>query len=257
MSKFIHVLSKEYCVVKTPKIVAPSQYPSEWFNSAIHKKPIAYSNKGGVESKNLFTVVRYGIGNNHLNINVVKYFIFEYFQNVTGVLDVDWISYGVTIGTKGDEIKPWNLIDIIKKDNIIKDLSKKVCEESDIRWMVSILLCSSRLMGITIDSYSDALKTRMLSQMRILGCRLGAFPPKTLYETWVLDESHNKMIAAIDMFFNKFPSHEDSSMKICTLRSRFKDCSELLSIKKKRYRRLVKQPTHGICAASKNSGVRP
>ena len=85
-------------------------------------------------------------------------------------------------------------------------------------------------MGITIDSYSDALKTRMLSQMKILGCKLGAFPPKTLYETWILDESYNKMIAAVDMFFHRFPSNQDSSMRICTLRSRYKDCSGLLSI---------------------------
>ena len=49
--------------------------------------------------------------------------------------------------------------------------------------------------------------------MKLMGCKLGAFPPKTLYETWVLDDSYTKMTAAIDMFLNKFPTHEMSKMR--------------------------------------------
>ena len=146
------------------------------------------------------------------------------------VLSEDWISYNVTIEKKGEEVSPWDIIDVIQNDTVIKDLNEKVCDVNDVRWMICILLSSSRLMGLTVDSYTDALKTRILGQMRVLGCRLGAFPPKTLYETWILDESYTKMLAAIDMFLNKFPSHADSCMRICTLRSRFKEYSALLSI---------------------------
>lgn len=39
-----------------------------------------------------------------------------------------------------------------------------------------------------------------------------------------------KMVAAVDMFFNKFPDHEYNALKVCTLRSRFRDCTALLSI---------------------------
>ena len=63
-----------------------------------------------------------------------------------------------------------------------------------------------------------------------LGCKLGAFPLKTMYETWVLDDSYNKMISVIDMFMTKFPTHEFSKIRICKLRSRYKDFSALLSI---------------------------
>lgn len=39
-----------------------------------------------------------------------------------------------------------------------------------------------------------------------------------------------KMVAAIDMFFTKFPDHELNALRVCTLRSRFRDCTALLSI---------------------------
>ena len=185
---------------------------------------------GGIEPKNVFKVVRYGTDNNSLNINVVKYFLYEFFKDVRGLLAEDWVSYGVTIGKKGEEINPWNIISIVKDEDIMKDLQEKICDENDIKWMVCVLLSSSKLMGSTIDTYIDVLKTRILAQMKLLGCRLGAFTPKNLYETWILDDSYNKMVSAIDMFFNRFPTHQDSCMRICTLCSRFKDCSGLLSV---------------------------
>ena len=78
-TKFICVKSGLPCVFRTPKIIALSQYPSEWFIDNDNKKPIATFNIGGVESNNLYKVVRYGTHHNYLNVNIVRYFIYHYF----------------------------------------------------------------------------------------------------------------------------------------------------------------------------------
>lgn len=112
----------------------------------------------------------------------------------------------------------------------MKSVAIKATQEGDEHWMVVLLLAASRLVNLEIDSYTDLLKTKILNQMKLLGFDGAVLPPKTLYDTWPLGESYNAMAVAIDMFLSKFNTHQLIYARISTLRSRFRDCSGLLTL---------------------------
>ena len=43
-------------------------------------------------------------------------------------------------------------------------------------------------------------------------------------------KSNNKLIAAYDMYFCKFPKHDRSYLRVCTINSRYRDCDALMSL---------------------------
>lgn len=49
------------------------------------------------------------------------------------------------------------------------------------------------------------------------------------YESWAMDTGYTGLIAAIDMFFYRFPNHSSAKIRVCTTGSRYRDCTSLLS----------------------------
>lgn len=174
--------------------------------------------------------MKHGIDHDNLNVNIVMMFLYNYFKKAKAELLKEWKSYNRTIGAKGAHRTPWDIIEVKEESTQVKQVSTVKCEPGDEKWMACLLLSANRLVGSTVDTYVDTLRTKILAQLKLLGFKRGAFLPKTLSETWALDESYIKMVAAVDMFLFKFNTPELSNLRICTLRSRYKDCSGLLSI---------------------------
>lgn len=87
-----------------------------------------------------------------------------------------------------------------------------------------------RLSNLLIIGYEDDLRGRIYRLIQSMDASIPALPPSAMYDNWILDESYRKMVAAIDMFLFKFPNHECAAFRMCTIRSRFKDCAGLLSL---------------------------
>ena len=66
--------------------------------------------------------------------------------------------------------------------------------------------------------------------MKHLGYTSANYPADIVFDTWQLCYDYNKMIAAFDMYFCKFPKHEKSYLRVCTINSRMKDCAALMSL---------------------------
>lgn len=45
---------------------------------------------------------------------------------------------------------------------------------------------------------------------------------------WEQNKEYSKLVAAIDVFFIRFPEHEHSKIRLCTIRSRYRDCAALV-----------------------------
>lgn len=50
-----------------------------------------------------------------------------------------------------------------------------------------------------------------------------------LYLRWGNHSEYNKIVASVDMFFQKFPEHKLSNLRISTTGSRYRDCAALVS----------------------------
>lgn len=222
-----------YHELRTPSIVAPSQYPSEWFDKPEHLQPIATYHKGTLTKKNIRKVVLKGMDTT-LSVHVAKAFLHYYFASVSNKLTETWSSYYREIGRAGQDVTPWDIIEVSPLDERIrgdeKGLDERDCGKEAEHWMVIYVLGAARLDGITITDYLDTLKAKFLTQMRNKGYTGSTYPTQSVFESWPQDESYMKMVAAIDMFFSKFPDHEHNALRVCTLRSRFRDCTALLSI---------------------------
>ncbi|APG78719.1 putative nucleoprotein [Hubei dimarhabdovirus virus 2] len=230
MNSLFHVKTGERYSIVLPEITVPSQYPSEWFQNNKGRKPIVRFNKGKISLDKLTKAVMSGIDGGTLNVEIVKYFIHTYMSAEVEESPGNWESFGVTIAGEGDDVTPWSLVEVVTTDTTIPNVQENKVEPGDEEWIIMLLLSASRLVNIPVQTYFESLRDRIFKLMKNAGCKLGTFPPPSLYDTWPLDEGYAKMIAAIDMFYSKFPARPGSILRICTLRSRFKDCASLLSV---------------------------
>lgn len=216
--------------LQCPSIEIPAQYPSEWFDQHPGAKPTAQYTQATDQLSKAFDLVIAGIKAHKLNVQVVMNCIHLFFTEISEVTPDDWISFNRSIGKKGDAVTPWSIIDVNPVEGGIMELTTGSCDKKDYIWIICFLLSAHRLSGINIQDYEEQVKTRIFDMMKNYNCNYQVFPPKVVYETWALDKSYCKMIAAIDMFFSRFPDHVLSPLRICTLRSRYRDCAGLLSI---------------------------
>lgn len=216
--------------IRTPDTIAPSQYPSEWFSSNEGLPSLVVPD----DDKTMNTIAvaaRREIIDSSVNVHVAKAFLFKYFSNVTAKLDADWISYGRTIAAARTTVNPFSFVNINREGVVLRQAqTTTACDETQYNWMAMVLLSPARMCRVYDDTYYDTIKDRIFAQMRTLGCDQPAYPAKTFHLGWDEDENFCKMAAAIDMFFNKFADHRWSKFRICTLSSRFKDCSGLISV---------------------------
>ena len=229
--KYIHVTSQSKVTLALPSITSPCQYPSEWFLANPNKKPTLSVGFDRKETE-LDKVVYQGIRTNELSLSHVKAFLYKYFCQITERLTSDWVSYGVRIGSKDDEVSPFSLLDVTHLELALDNRNiTSTFKDSDRDWMAMLLLAPARVTNLKEENnYADKVKEKIVAQMKTLGAKDIIFPSKDVYEGWADNEAYMKIAASVDMFFMKFPSHHLSKMRICTLSTRAKDCAGILAL---------------------------
>ncbi|AJG39192.1 nucleocapsid [Wuhan Insect virus 7] len=223
-------LTRTQVTLLAPHPQVPAQYPSEYFVNNKNKPKVVLSVKG-LNVENIRAVINSGLSNNNLRLAPSLYFIYLYFLNVKTVLTKKWESFGIKFGDPNEEVTPWSLIDVqLDSDSGVDHPSLEGIAKSDDNWIICLLLSMHRLKSGMLDSYREIIQKRIYDQMHQYGYKKGGYPSSFTSEDWAGSLDFTRMVAAIDMFLSKFPTLVQSQLRICTLTSRFKDCTALMSL---------------------------
>ncbi|XP_077541641.1 uncharacterized protein LOC144153786 [Haemaphysalis longicornis] len=213
------------------------EYPSQWFEAHPGKKPVVRFKKYSASLDVMAQVVDHGLRTKQLKVEHVVPFIYEVGLKISATLDEPWVSFGRRIGGEGEQITPWSLLSIETEDGGSLDapvVSKVPRSEFGLLGMVVCIyrLVEARKRGTA--SYEAALQGKITGVLRRapFGCTDAewASGASQRFRAWCSDKSYVALIAALDMFFQRFRNHELAVLKVGTCSSRLKGCGVLESI---------------------------
>lgn len=170
-----------------------------------------------------------------VSINASLEFLYETIQILfKEKLRTKWTTYKVTIGDVGDTITPFSLLDVTRVRSQRPQVTGKALEQDQVLGRVAEIL--------SIYSAYTASQGPGNDQMRVLG-RMKTILTDSPYNlksmdtssilakvSWGSNGNFKKIVAAVDMFFNKFPESVYAKIKVTTLSSRDRDCGGLHAI---------------------------
>lgn len=220
----------------TPQIALQTkshQYPSEWFKRNPGGKPRICALGKKITTEDLRINVASALEAGLLTSQLAVAYLCRVLSLQMEPLDEDWTSYGTTIGLKGTSISPLSLINVTEKEGMPGAMTGSQATAEDDKWMAMFLVSVYRIVRIGNVGYRTTVAKRLFD--RIKNYRKVGDSGMTMdivytnYSKWLGDENYVKLIAAIDMFYYKYPMSDYSELRIGTLSSRYKDCASLMS----------------------------
>ncbi|AIW61118.1 nucleoprotein [Harrison Dam virus] len=204
------------------------EYPSEVLHEGKTIGLVIPNYNGTLQA--LARAVRHGIDKNKLSCDVAKVYLYCYFKEIKEQLDHNWVSFGITIGAKGQTITPFNIFTVTRAGEITLGESAEA-DESDYLWMAIYLLVAYRVGRATKGDYKSKIAE---ASERVLKA---AKPSAPKYQAswgssdqWINDINYCKIVAGIDMFFFKFKNNTAAICRIGTITSRYRDAAALISL---------------------------
>lgn len=209
----------------------PVQYPSTFFETE-KKKPLL------TIPANHQDIGRYtlnGLLKGNISVEIALSFIYHKVSEIKEKSVAKWESFGVVIGEEAESISITNLF-CVEHTALPAQLEQNNAYDNarDDIWLLLALLAPYRLIQISNEDYRAQICARIGERLKASGkpdtfmVSLDSFHTK--YASWALNVNYRKLVAGIDMFFNTFRNHAASILRMCTLPSRFKDCSALIAI---------------------------
>lgn len=157
--------------------------------------------------------------------------LIDFSENMKTRLTDDWTSFNIVIGKKGELCAPTNII-IINETQVDEELDTTTGVNETVKsWIVFYTLCIYRITKATRADYQEKLISDAAEKLKAYSAEdvnLETIPNN--YKHWSLNRGYRALVAAYDMFLNKFRDHQHSLMRFGTISARYKDCSALLSI---------------------------
>lgn len=210
------------------------QFPSVWFNQNLGARPSLVIPQSNLTLEQL----ERKIGKNWANTNLdeaMEYLFLTIPTLFNAELDEDWSSYGVTIGMKGATINPFDLFNVTRKayqpSQLMGSINDIVPPIENICNLLSVYRFSLALK--MQGEYKNVVLERMSGTFSGHPFKMGPLSIAVLPTKagWLSDDNYRKVIAGVDMFFNKFPGHEYAPVKVATLPSRNKDCGGIIALR--------------------------
>ncbi|ADB88758.1 nucleocapsid [Durham virus] len=210
----------------------PPEFPADFF--ARGQKPEMMIPNNAVTLDDARMILLDQIKKGSLDINLGKLYLYLVLKDITQNLDADWTSFNVQIGSLGTSMSPWGIVTVnqdpnqCRIDGSSKDTSAK---KEDDQWMCMYLLAIYRVGKATNKTY----QTMLIDQLNrmLASVSKNAVPmvqAMAALDSWPNDTNFCKMVACVDMFFNKFKNHEWAVLRFGTISSRFRDCAALTSM---------------------------
>ncbi|AJR28533.1 nucleoprotein [Joinjakaka virus] len=216
----------------SPSDKVPPQYPSEYFKNHLNSKPSLTIGQKKLDLPTVRQIIKAGILKSDIKIQHVNRYLFLLFKEQKERLDQQWASFGVTIGTKDEDINPFSLVDVSEMDDpIIDGTGDNTATPEDDPWMALYLVYVYRHSRANNAAYQASLFERLKVQISaVSNLQVQLVSPKLSYKSWLANRSYCKIIAVLDMFYCKFPESTYSFIRYGSVTTRYRDFAALLSL---------------------------
>lgn len=214
---------------RSPRYTGNPQYPNEWFEANLNHKPTLNVPKTSMTFDELRETVAYGIKRKNLSCAAARAYLFALMENNAEFLDEEWISFGREIGTSGSIITVANLVDVNKSEEDVRQQRMLGMLAKDDQWLV-LYLCA---VYCIIDKKDDVGRAKVVDSVkRQLKEKNAPYYANAehifdCYANWKYDKWYTALMAAMDMFFVRFPNNNFAYARIGTMVSRFRHCAAL------------------------------
>ncbi|AJG39103.1 nucleocapsid [Huangpi Tick Virus 3] len=212
--------------------------PQDWFTAHPGEKPpviLTPVRPAGNTDKILRELCHYLMADHGttINVNALVQFLTIMLKAISTKCDADWTSYGVSIGKEGQTVCAADIVDI--KPQALESTTytwSDVTPFNEIQclghWVVLYRL------GVTQDRADDKYKADVIARASAV-LKRAPFKCERVKLSSGMDSSVavtgdanvRACIAAMDMFFNRFPDHPWAALQIGTLVSYRRDCGIL------------------------------
>lgn len=237
----VNIISDDFQVrtINLPgaNIGGSAEYPSTWFkNNPKSKPPVVLPTINFTEAV-WRKMCRFAL-HSTIHPNVAVLFFSNFIgNNINETLDNDWCSYGVTIGRKGELISPLAILEPRQGNPDWTAPEGVDLDNSEEFSLFSIIIAGYRY-GIASEILQGDYKATVLGKInQVLKNEpfnlLSDLTPTELSRTkaWYNNAEFRSLIAALDMFWCKFPDSHYAKLRVCTLGARYKDCSSISEIR--------------------------
>lgn len=213
------------------------EYPSTWFDTnhgrprlkipkAIDQDPITWAKMLGFALSSGPTQ------------NIAVRYVYDFaYLNFAATPSATWTSYGREIGLKDKAMNPFQMLEVIEGNaDWAAEEAHKITPDEE--WRLFFILIAGYRYGLAAEVTQGSYKTTVLGKINQVlrgepfqldeDLSIGEI---TACKVWYTNLEFRMMIAVLDMFWMKFPDSPYAKLRVCTLNSRYKDCSSLSEIK--------------------------
>ncbi|UHK03011.1 MAG: nucleocapsid protein [Hangzhou tipula scripta rhabdovirus 1] len=206
-------------------------HPNVWFDANPGQKPpISLKIPTDEDMPGLRRTIKDGMAAGILDPHTVVSFLYAEFLKHPMQLTEDWTSFGRVIGVRGERITLENLLTINQINGKVdtNDGNERISEEQ-VGYLVLVVCFIYRLINTTVMSHRsliiEAMQTHVPEKTSGISTNWHNWATGLIY--WKQCAAYEILMAAIDMYLNRFPEHKYSCARMGTIISRFKDCSVL------------------------------
>ncbi|AJR16764.1 nucleoprotein [Zahedan rhabdovirus] len=215
----------------------PVVYPSVWGNLEGHPKPrVHVFDKTAVQA---YTLLMQDFRQHQWKDPVICTFMCQVIREWPEVFQVRcteaWTSYQRVIGNAGEDISPLNILDVHNLQNPPDDPeAMESTRERRLSLFYAILCIYRKSLGREITpQYRERINGILHTYFVTPTVGMNRDDINLVAEFTVtssLTEGYKKIIAAIDMFFFKYPTAPRSGMRVATMPSRYRGCTVLNAV---------------------------
>lgn len=210
-------------------------YPMEWFQRHGWTKPVLTLPK--LLPSDTYAGLKKPISDGILrgkdtSAHDLKLFLYFLLKDVKETVPINWVSMGVVIANKGDNIGPLDLfeIQIDDKDSEARTGMAEHIDRDKLGYLILITGCY-RIWSERNKFQQDKLKGLINAQAINAGLRGDLVTTCLSALSYVYNDSELiKLFAGMDMFHNMFPNSEYAPTRENTIITRYKDCGILSSL---------------------------
>ncbi|AJR28448.1 nucleoprotein [Marco virus] len=206
------------------------QYPSTYFQEKAKPKLTISCQK--IETKTLREFVMAGVLNWDIDIKYVNAYLHRVLSEVKSENKDRWHSFGLEIRAAGEDATPFDMYDvIINEDNPKAGITGVNVEAEVDKKLVLQLLFVYRYHNTPNSTHLATIESKFNDQLNAIdGPRFEYRCPDAKTKLWMQDPNFLKIVAGVDMFLCKFPSHNWAFLRFATIVSRFKDFAALTAL---------------------------
>ncbi|QIQ19220.1 nucleoprotein [Yinshui bat virus] len=224
------IAHKDEVGVKTPSDSDLPEYPKDYF--AKGEKPVlTIGTKDSLGA--LRGYVYSGLLDGTVLIQHINSYLYYVLRDRKERNEKKWKSFDIVIAEEQTDVGVFCMVTVKEDPSQGADgkLHPDVIMDDD-KWLPAYILGLYRVGRATVPEYRAMLMKNLMQQCMSMSPRAKSLARDTdiFYDIWSSDSNFCKIVACVDMFYNRFKKSIYSNIRFGTIASRFKDCAALATM---------------------------